>query len=350
MVDGLGAHGHAQPDAQVVFGEATSGIVPVGGSVILAVDHPDDVARHANTLTDSGITAARVGGLTARGARRGCGRGVRVPSHGDLVSAHPSVRRGVCSPAAVGAVPGGAARPGQQQMAAAIAGGLAAGEHLLVQAGTGTGKSLAYLAPALTVDGPVVVSTATLALQSQLVDHDLPRLADAVEPVLGRRPTFAVLKGRHHYLCLARLDELGRGGARGHAVRRPRAGRRHRSSGSARPAGWASRSQRLREWAMETETGDRDELDPGVDDQAWRLVSMPARECVGAQPLPVRRRSASPRRPGPGPARPTSWSPTTACSPSTCSPAGTSCRRTSCWSSTRRTSWPTGSPRRPRPS
>src|SRR5690349_17165853 len=108
--------------------------------------------------------------------------------------------------AAVGAVPGGSARPGQQAMTAAITTAIESGDHLLVQAGTGTGKSLAYLAPALTVDGPVVVSTATLALQSQLVDHDLPRLADAVEPVLGRRPTFAVLKGRHHYLCLARLD------------------------------------------------------------------------------------------------------------------------------------------------
>src|SRR5689334_8396045 len=107
--------------------------------------------------------------------------------------------------AAVGAVPGGAPRPGQQAMVAAIESAIGQRHHLLVQAGTGTGKSLAYLAPALLVDGPVVVSTATLALQNQLVEHDLPRLADAVEPVLGRRPTFAVLKGRHHYLCLAKM-------------------------------------------------------------------------------------------------------------------------------------------------
>ncbi len=111
--------------------------------------------------------------------------------------------------AAVGAVPGGAARPGQQEMVAAIAECIDSGEHLLVQAGTGTGKSLAYLTPALTVDGPVVISTATLALQNQLVEHDLPRLAEAVQPLLGRRPTFAVLKGRHHYLCLARLEHSG---------------------------------------------------------------------------------------------------------------------------------------------
>ncbi|AVT41283.1 ATP-dependent DNA helicase [Plantactinospora sp. BB1] len=189
--------------------------------------------------------------------------------------------------AAVGAVPGGKARPGQQQMAAAIEESILSGEHLLVQAGTGTGKSLAYLAPALTVDGPVVVSTATLALQSQLVEHDLPRLADAVTPVLGERPTFAVLKGRHHYLCLARLenstedepedtlfDTPGRGGGGGGMKWLGEAGR------------LGKQIERIRDWAMETGTGDRDELDPGVDDQAWRLVSMPARECVGAGRCP----------------------------------------------------------------
>lgn len=189
--------------------------------------------------------------------------------------------------AAVSAVPGGAARPGQQEMATAIAEAVSSGAHLLVQAGTGTGKSLAYLAPALTVDPPVVVSTATLALQAQLVNHDLPRLADAVEPLLRRRPTFAVLKGRHHYLCLARLENSTEDepdtlfdtptGADG-------------GGGGTRWLGEAGRLgkqvQRLRDWAAETETGDRDELDPGVDDHAWRLVSMPARECVGAVRCP----------------------------------------------------------------
>ncbi|MEU9509045.1 ATP-dependent DNA helicase [Micromonospora sp. NPDC048170] len=159
-------------------------------------------------------------------------------------------------------------------------------EHLLVQAGTGTGKSLAYLTPALTVDGPVVVSTATLALQSQLVDHDLPRLADAVEPVLGRRPTFAVLKGRHHYLCLARLDNSTEDEPEDTLFDAPAA----HPGGGTRWLGEAGRLgkqiQRLRDWAEKTDTGDRDELDPGVDDQAWRLVSMPARECVGASRCP----------------------------------------------------------------
>ncbi|GAA4726715.1 ATP-dependent DNA helicase [Phytohabitans rumicis] len=185
--------------------------------------------------------------------------------------------------AAVGAVPGGAARPGQQQMVHAIEQSVDSGEHLLVQAGTGTGKSLAYLTPALLVDGPVVVSTATLALQSQLVDHDLPRLADAIEPVLRRRPTFAVLKGRHHYLCLARLDNSAEEEPEDALFDAP-------GSGGTKWLGEAGRLgkqiQRLREWAMKTVTGDRDELDPGVEDQAWRQVSMPARECVGANRCP----------------------------------------------------------------
>ncbi|MEU5947145.1 ATP-dependent DNA helicase [Micromonospora sp. NPDC047465] len=171
-------------------------------------------------------------------------------------------------------------------MATAIEECVQAREHLLVQAGTGTGKSLAYLTPALTVDGPVVVSTATLALQSQLVDHDLPRLADAVEPVLGRRPTFAVLKGRHHYLCLARLDNSTEDEPEDTLFDAPAA----RPGGGTKWLGEAGRLgkqiQRLRDWAEKTDTGDRDELDPGVDDQAWRLVSMPARECVGAARCP----------------------------------------------------------------
>jgi ATP-dependent DNA helicase DinG len=185
--------------------------------------------------------------------------------------------------AAVGAVPGGMERPGQKRMAEAVSAAARSHEHLLVQAGTGTGKSLAYLVPSLLVDGPVVVSTATLALQSQLVDHDLPRLADAVAPLLGRRPTYAVLKGRHHYVCRARLA--------GSTAEEPADALF--DAGDAKPVRWLGETgrlskqvERLRDWAAETETGDRDELDPGVDESAWRLVSMPARECVGATRCP----------------------------------------------------------------
>ncbi len=182
--------------------------------------------------------------------------------------------------AAVGAVPGGTSRPGQEQMAAAVEEAARTGEHLIVQAGTGTGKSLAYLVPALHSGGRVVVSTATLALQAQLVDHDLPRLASAVAPLLGRRPTFALLKGRHHYLCRAKLE--------GGTAEDPTEGLFDDGPGQWLGAAGRMGQQmtRLREWAEETDTGDRTELDPGVDDQTWRLASMPARECIGAQKCP----------------------------------------------------------------
>src|SRR3954471_3965870 len=102
--------------------------------------------------------------------------------------------------AAVGDL-GGAERPGQVAMAEAVRAAMRRKEHLLVQGGPGTGKSLAYLVPALLHGRTVVVATATLALQAQLVRRDLPRLADAAEPLVGRRPTFAILKGRGNYVC-----------------------------------------------------------------------------------------------------------------------------------------------------
>ncbi|WP_285686162.1 ATP-dependent DNA helicase [Actinoplanes sp. NBRC 103695] len=185
--------------------------------------------------------------------------------------------------AAVGAVPGGAARPGQQEMANAIERAVKEKEHLLVQAGTGTGKSLAYLTPSLLVDGPVVVSTATLALQNQLIAHDLPRLADAVEPVLGRRPKFAVLKGRHHYLCVAKMEHADEEEPTDTLFDAAPA-QRTQWLGEAGRLG--KQIQRLQAWSEKTKTGDRDELDPGVDDTAWRQVSMPARDCVGAARCP----------------------------------------------------------------
>lgn len=173
---------------------------------------------------------------------------------------------------------GGAERPGQVKMAQAVRHAIEHDEHLAVQAGTGTGKSLAYLVPALRhaieSDSAVVVSTATIALQRQLVDRDLPRLAQSLADHLPHEPQFAILKGRRNYLC------------------------RHKAT-----AGWADDEeeglfdprdisvtgrmvQRIQEWAEETETGDRDELVPGVNEQAWRQFSVSARECLGAQRCP----------------------------------------------------------------
>src|SRR5450759_4000327 len=99
----------------------------------------------------------------------------------------------------------GVRRPGQLQMVHAVADAITKREHLLVQAGTGTGKSLAYLIPAVVhafdTGRPAVVATATLTLQAQIVDSDMPRLAKAIALILGRQPTWALVKGRRNYLC-----------------------------------------------------------------------------------------------------------------------------------------------------
>jgi ATP-dependent DNA helicase DinG len=170
---------------------------------------------------------------------------------------------------------GGAERPGQVTMAEAVARAIDSGEHLAVQAGTGTGKSLAYLVPAArhaaALGATVVVSTATIALQSQLIDRDLPRLAEAAAPLLGRAPTFAILKGRRNYVCKHRLQS-GAADDPQDALFDP--------SGATETG---RQVQRLREWAETTQTGDRDELVPGVDERAWRQVAVTARECIGAQ-------------------------------------------------------------------
>ena len=103
---------------------------------------------------------------------------------------------------------GGQERAGQVRMAEAVAEAMGSGRHLVVQAGTGTGKSLAYLVPSLLHDQRVVVATATLALQHQLVERDLPRLVEAVKGAPGKLDTsYAVLKGRSNYACLHRIRE-----------------------------------------------------------------------------------------------------------------------------------------------
>ena len=173
---------------------------------------------------------------------------------------------------------GGTERPGQVEMAEAVQRSIATREHLAVQAGTGTGKSLAYLVPAaahaMDTGSSVVVATATIALQRQLIDRDLPRLAAALEPLLGLLPTFAILKGRGNYLCQYRLH----GGAQeepGETLFDPAA-----------VSAVGRQVQRLHEWAATTETGDRDELVPGVEDRAWRQVAISAKECIGAARCP----------------------------------------------------------------
>ncbi len=198
---------------------------------------------------------------------------------------------------------GGEPRDGQLTMARAVEHAMMSGDHLLVQAGTGTGKSLAYLVPAIRhalaaekqkteneaddegqppPRGPVVVATATIALQRQLIERDLPRLAESLAPALPVAPTFAILKGRRNYLCLQRLhagpdaeqDALFDDAAP--AV-----------SGAAGPTSALGRDVvRITEWANTTDTGDRDELLPGVSERAWSQVAVSSRECLGATNCP----------------------------------------------------------------
>ncbi|SNU01258.1 ATP-dependent DNA helicase DinG [Ruaniaceae bacterium KH17] len=167
---------------------------------------------------------------------------------------------------------GGVAREGQERMTEAVERALNGGDPLLAQAGTGTGKSLAYLSAALTsaAEGGTrtVISTATLALQRQILVKDAPVVSEAVAEVCGNRPRVAVLKGWSNYVC------------------------RHKISGgypdddedtlfSTPRSDLETQVARLREWAETTETGERDDLDPGVSDRAWRQVSISKLECMG---------------------------------------------------------------------
>nr|WP_232488748.1 ATP-dependent DNA helicase [Brevibacterium antiquum] len=184
---------------------------------------------------------------------------------------------------AVGAI-GGSTRKGQTEMAEAVASSVDKGIHLLVQAGTGTGKSLAYLVPAAEYSSRtgkrVIVSTATLALQTQIIHRDLPRLFKAVKKTLDPLPRAALLKGRRNYVCKHKLSggypDEGEGmlfdlGADAEAGRKP-----------TDRSGLGEEIQRIRTWEKTTDTGDRDDLLPGVSDRAWSEVSVNAFDCLGS--------------------------------------------------------------------
>ena len=168
--------------------------------------------------------------------------------------------------AAVAAI-GGSPREGQIEMAEAVANALTDRHHLMVQAGTGTGKSLAYLVPALVHGRKVLVATATLALQRQLVERDLPAVVPALEKVLGREITYGVYKGVGNYICLQKMN-----------------------SEDPDPDGQVllevshlgKDAQRLHAWAKTPGvSGDRDDA-PEVDRRVWAANSLSGRECVGA--------------------------------------------------------------------
>lgn len=179
--------------------------------------------------------------------------------------------------AALGAVTAGLAaaedRPGQRDMASQVAHAIEQGKHLVVQAGTGTGKTLAYLVPAITSGKRVVVATATKALQDQLATKDLPFLADQLAK-LGVEFDWAVLKGRSNYVCLQRLREIND----------PKQTQLDLDQSSAVVK---LEIKRLSEWAGETRTGDQSELDWNPTDAAWRAVSVGSDECPGGDKCPM---------------------------------------------------------------
>ena len=173
----------------------------------------------------------------------------------------------------IGELPGGGeARAGQRQMAEAVRLGIAERKHVAVQAGTGTGKTLAYLVPAILSERPTIVATATKALQDQLAGKDLPFL----QQHLRHRFEWALLKGRSNYLCMQRLDELLEAG---------------RDEGQMALDGVAERAPaeellHLSDWAATTESGDRAELDVEPSERAWAALSVSAQECPGAARCP----------------------------------------------------------------
>ncbi len=189
---------------------------------------------------------------------------------------------------------GGAPRAGQQQMAAEVSRTFAEGEHLLVQAGTGTGKSLGYLAPALAhlaenPDQRVVVATATLALQAQLATRDIPAAVEACREVTGQTISHAVLKGRSNYACLHRVREGGGFEQQGTLLGGAELAEAVVASGADATSVLGAQVVALREWAeQEASAGglaDRDDA-PSHAPAAWTQVSVPVRECLGVANCP----------------------------------------------------------------
>jgi ATP-dependent DNA helicase DinG len=173
----------------------------------------------------------------------------------------------------VAALPGGGeARRGQAEMAQAVDAAFEAGGQLVVQAGTGIGKSMAYLVPAILSGKTTVVATATKALQDQLANKDLPFL----QQHLGRPFEFAVLKGRANYLCLQKAVEIGQGDDQLvlDDVREDDHG------------AFGQELLRLIKWAKTSATGDRAELDFEPKARAWAMLSVTARDCPGAIKCP----------------------------------------------------------------
>ena len=191
---------------------------------------------------------------------------------------------------------GGEHRPGQLEMCEAVAGALDENRHLVVEAGTGTGKSMAYLAPLVVSGKKAVVTTATKALQDQLVNKDLPQLSEALDTPVA----YAVLKGRSNYICRKKLADLASAASS--------------EQGQLIAAGSAAEADRIRgeiarlaAWADETPDGDRAGLDFEPSLRAWEAVSVTGRECPGAQNCPAGAECFAERARTPQPTRMSWW-------------------------------------------
>lgn len=164
---------------------------------------------------------------------------------------------------------GGESRSGQREMVTAVASALARRRHLIVEAGTGVGKSLAYLVPSVLLGDRVVVATATKNLQDQLAQKDAPQVAAHAQGV-----RVAVLKGRQNYLCLNRAQSLGAGAQMSF------------DDGVEVPRGVADQMRRILRWSNDTTSGDLDELPFEVDSRARRQLSVTPQECLGRARCP----------------------------------------------------------------
>ncbi|MFN5605441.1 MAG: ATP-dependent DNA helicase [Actinomycetes bacterium] len=183
---------------------------------------------------------------------------------------------------ATAALPAAETRPGQRQMATAVEEAIAEGRHLVVQAGTGTGKTIAYLVPAMLAGKRTVVATATKALQDQLAKKDLPFLVETLSDYLGHEVSWAVLKGRRNYVCRQRIAEVT-GQVVGKSKRDDSPTLLDLDDFSA-----TNRREidRIVTWAATTPTGDFADLDFNPSERATLAVSVGSEECPGANRCP----------------------------------------------------------------
>lgn len=167
-------------------------------------------------------------------------------------------------------------RPGQRTMAASVAESIGSNRHLIVQAGTGTGKTLGYLVPVVMSGRKTIVATATIALQDQIASKDLPLLAEHLAPALGIEFEWAVLKGRNNYVCRQKVDEALSAGDAQLELETDDLNPRLRAH-----------IEKIDRWSRQTTTGDLADYPGAVSERVRRAVTITSEECPGASRCPV---------------------------------------------------------------